>query len=85
MITSAFSSVADILAPGGYAVQLVGFNDAEHQLPAYLECLRKAGLEECEVVGGRLDRRVAHRRWYTRRFDDVDTSTEYMLVHRRPR
>jgi len=85
MITSAFSSVSEMLAPGGYAVQLVGFSDAEHQLPAYLECLRKAGLEECEVVGGRLDRQVAHRRWYTRRFDDVDTATEYMLVHRRAR
>jgi hypothetical protein len=84
MITSAFSSAADLVAPGGHVVQLVGFNDIEHQLPLYLECMRKAGLEECEVVGGPLDRRVANRRWFAKRLDNPDTATEYMLIHRRP-
>jgi len=85
MITSAFSSVAELLAPGGHAVQLVGFSDAEHQLPAYLDCMRRAGLQECEVVGGRLDRRVVNRRWYAKlQGDTIDTAMEYMLIHRRP-
>jgi DNA methylase len=84
MITSAFSSVADLVAPGGHVVQLVGFNDIELQLPLYMECMRKAGLEECEVVGAPLDRRVANRRWFAKRLENPDTATEYMLIHRRP-
>ena len=84
MITSAFSSVAELLAPGGYAVQLVGFSDADQQRPAYLECMRKAGLQECEIVGGRLDRRVVNRRGYAKlQGDAIDTATEYMLINRR--
>jgi hypothetical protein len=84
MITSAFSSVADLLAPGGYAIQLVGFSDAGSQLPVYLSCMQQAGLEECHVTGGRLDRKVANRRWYAKlQGDSLDTATEYMLIHRR--
>jgi hypothetical protein len=83
MITCAFRSVARILAPDGYVVQLVGFSDTSTQLPVYLRCMRAAGLEECEIQGGRLGRPVPNRKWYARLKGAVDASTELLLIHRR--
>jgi hypothetical protein len=83
MITKAFRSVARLLAPDGNVVQLVGFSNAAEQLPAYLECMRRAGLEECD--GARLERRVPNRKWYAKLKGVVDASTEVMLIHRRAR
>ena len=53
MITGAFRSVARVLEPEGYVVQLVGFSDATTQLPVYLACMRAAGFESCEMQGAR--------------------------------
>lgn len=83
MITSAFQSVANVLAPGAYVVQLVGFSNASSQLPLYLECMRTAGLEECEFTGRRLGRYVPNRKWYAKLQGSVDASTELLLIHRR--
>jgi DNA methylase len=83
MIIGAFRSVARILAPSGYVVQLVGFSDASKHLPLYLRCMRAAGLEECEIHGDRLARRVPNRKWYAKLKGDVDASTELLLIHRR--
>jgi len=82
MITDAFRSIAQVLAPGGYVVQLVGFSDASMQLPVYLQCMRNAGLEECEIHGARLGRRVPNRKWYAELKGAVDASTELLLIHR---
>jgi hypothetical protein len=83
MIVGAFRSVVRVMAHDGYVVQLVGFSDASRQLPAYLKCMRAAGLEECNVGGGRLGRRVPNRKWYAKLKGDVDASTEVLLIHRR--
>jgi hypothetical protein len=83
MIVSAFRSVARVLAPEGYVVQLVGFSDAGRQLPVYLKCLSAAGLEECQVNGGRLGRRVPNRKWYAKLKGASDASAEVLLIHRR--
>ena len=82
MIIGAFRSVAHVLAPDGYVVQLVGFSDASKQLPIYLKCMRAVGFEECEIQGTRLDRRVPNRKWYAKLKGAVDTSTELLLIHR---
>jgi hypothetical protein len=83
MIVGAFRSVARVLAPDGYVIQLVGFSDASEQLPLYLACMRAAGFEECEVKDGPLGRRVPNRKWYAKLKGSVDASTELLLIHRR--
>ena len=83
MIEGAFSSIARVLAPGGYVVQLVGFSDASKQLPVYLQCMRAAGFEEYEIQGTRPGRRVPNRKWYAELKGAVDASTELLLIHRR--
>jgi len=83
MILGAFRSIAHVLAPDGYVVQLVGFSDASKQLPAYLNCMRAAGLEEYEIQGTRLGRRVPNRKWYAKLKGPGDASTELLLIHRR--
>jgi hypothetical protein len=82
MITSAFRSVARVLDPEGYVVQLIGFSDATTQLPIYLACMRAAGLESCEMQGDSLVRRVPNRKWYAKLQGSVDASTEFLLIHR---
>jgi hypothetical protein len=82
MIKGAFRSIAQVLAPGGHVVQLVGFSDASKQLPVYLQCMRAAGFEECEIHGARMGRRVPNRKWYAELKGAVDASTELLLIHR---
>ena len=82
MITDAFSSVARVVADDAHVVQLVGFQQAETQLPEYLSCMNAAGFEE---VADRLPRRVPHRKWYAKLKGNVDAATEYLLIHRRRR
>ncbi len=85
MIEGAFDSVSRILHPDGRVVQIVGFNDVQSQLPAYLRAMERAGFREVrysKLGGKRLKRRVANRKWYTKINGDGDASTEYLLVHR---
>lgn len=83
MIIGAFRSIARVMAPDGYVIQLVGFSDASKHLPVYLNCMRTAGLEEYEIQGARLGRRVPNRKWYAKLKGPVDASTELLLIHRR--
>ena len=71
--------------PDGRVVQIVGFSDIKSQLPAYLEAMERAGFRDTcssELGGEPLQRRVANRRWYANLKGDIDSSTEFLLVHR---
>jgi hypothetical protein len=83
MIESAFRSVRQVIDPQGLVVQLVGFSDAETQLPRYLAAMAAAGFDEVNVAKDeRLDRRVPNRKWYAKLQGAVDAATELLLVHR---
>jgi DNA methylase len=83
MIEAAFRSVRSIIDPRGLVVQLVGFSNAETQLPRYLGSMYAAGFEEVDVGGeDRLDRRVPNRKWYAKLKGAVDASSELLLFHR---
>jgi hypothetical protein len=84
MIKGTFTSIRRIIDPEGLVVQLVGFSDAESELPTYLATMEQAGFRECTLPwdGGRLDRRVPNRKWYAKLKGDVDASSELLLVHR---
>lgn len=84
-ITHAFTSIRRIMHPDGRVVQIVGFSDIKSQLPAYLEAMEHAGFRDTrssELGGAPLQRRVANRRWYANLKGDIDSSTEFLLVHR---
>lgn len=85
MITSAFASVRALMSPRGIVVQLVGFADAETQLPQYLHAMQEAGFDEWGPFGAsvpRLKRRVPNRKWYARLQGAGDASSELLLFHR---
>jgi hypothetical protein len=83
MIENAFRSVRNVIHPDGLVVQLIGFSDAETQLPRYLASMDAAGFDEVGVSGReRLDRRVPNRKWYAKLQGALDASTEILLFHR---
>ncbi len=85
MIADAFTSVARIMHQEGLVVQIVGFSDAAQQFPLYLRAMEMAGFREVHAGGlqeGRLERRVANRKWYAKLQGDIDAATEFLLVHR---
>lgn len=83
MVEAAFRSVRVLIDPQGLVVQLVGFSDAETQLPRYLTAMAAAGFEEVDASGDeRLDRRVPNRKWYAKLKGSVDASTELLMFHR---
>jgi hypothetical protein len=83
MIEAAFRSVRQLIDPKGRVVQLVGFSDAETQLPRYLAAMEAAGFAEVSLASAeRLDRRVPNRKWYAKLQGAVDAATELVLVHR---
>ena len=45
MIIRAFTSIGQVMHPGGRVVQIVGFSDTKSQLPAYLSAMEQAGLQ----------------------------------------
>ena len=86
MITDAFTSIARFAHPNAHFVQLIGFSDAQTQLPEYIRRMRAAGLREVHReyrLSRRLQRQVPNRKWYAEMRGQVDTSTEYLLIHRR--
>jgi hypothetical protein len=82
MITSAFQSVRKALHPEGVVVQLVGFSDANVQLPRYLEAMNTAGFDEWKPIAERLRRYVPNRKWYAKLRGPLDASSELLLFHR---
>ena len=85
MIVHAFTSIRESMHSDGHVVQVIGFADAVSQLPMYLDCLERAGLRDVstEVVGhGTLRRDVVNRKWYAHMRGAIDSSKEYLLIHR---
>ena len=83
MITAAFTSVRSVLHPRGLVVQLVGFANAEEQLPLYLSSMEDAGFAEVlPSMDDRLRRSVPNRKWYARLQGASDASSEVLLFHR---
>lgn len=88
-IHDSFKAVSQRLSAHSTVIQLVSFANTEAALPRYLEALRSASLELCDVyvsaVGGLSWRRVPSRRWYTRvgATADSDAAHEVLLVHRK--
>jgi hypothetical protein len=91
-LQAAFADIATMIGPTTYVVQMVGFNDVETHLPAYLAAMENAGLEEIQFQDlansddGRLWRSVPSRRWWvvsnTRKLTAPQTAQEAVLVHR---
>lgn len=83
-----FRSIARIAQRDTLIVQMVAFSDASWQLPAYLETMRAAGLNEFKMSNvsdsrdGRLWRTVPNRKWYADRRGVIGSSKEVVLFHR---
>jgi len=83
-----FASVASIITPRSYVVQLIAFSDPDVQLPAYQSILQDVGLEEVETVLSDprrkpIFRTVPNRKWYTNLKGDLGSCSEFVLVHRK--
>jgi len=81
----AFKAVKSIMNKETILVQLIGFANAEKQLPLYLETLAKVGLKEMKLnsetgVKSLLARDVPNRKWYT---DSKLPGKEYLLLHKK--
>jgi len=91
-LEEAWDDVAQLADDGTWIVQIVGFNDAEDQLPRYLDAMSGVGLQEVllpEVAtadDGRLWRDVPSRRWWVRAGERAGTAPhtarEVVLIHR---
>lgn len=84
------AAIAQSVQPGGYVVQMVGFKDADHQLPLFLRTMSAAGLSEKKYrtiatgSDGRLWRSVPGQRWYSAVRDaPTPASREVVLIHQR--
>ena len=87
-LKASFTSIAALLDRDSTVVQLVGFSNPGKQLPAYLEIMRKVGLEEFETKDltkddKRIWRTVPNRKWYVELNGDLPTSKEVLLIHRK--
>lgn len=90
-LEAAFHDIARFAGPSTVVMQVVGFNDPDHQLPRYLQVMARAGFTELTSPllatrsDGRLWREVPGRRWWTaaRTKRDVapHTAREVVLFH----
>ncbi|MCW5875685.1 MAG: hypothetical protein KIS85_02270 [Anaerolineales bacterium] len=83
LITDCFVSVAKVVDKAALVVQLVGFSNAEAQLPRYLKSMELAGYGEVFPLtthGKRLWRNVPNRKWYSAG-RNWDSSREVLLFH----
>jgi len=83
-----FGAIAKLGDTNTKFVQLVAFPDADVQLPLYLKTLREAGLSQCDVLergatAASISRDVPNRRWYALVTNQTNSSTEFMLIHKR--
>lgn len=79
-----FESIKSIMDSNTIIVQLIGFANADVQLPRYLKLLKDIGLKEVKL--GRninqdyfISRNVPNRKWYT---DTKLPGKEYLLIHK---
>ena len=89
MYSNGLRSLATVLDPGAFMVQMIGFKDPSHQLPQVLRSIRHAGFQEVRFKSlatasdGRLWRTVPSQRWYNAvREGPTPGSKEVVLVHR---
>jgi hypothetical protein len=88
-IRDSFASVRQVIEPSALVIQMVAFSEPEWQLPRFLEAMDLAGFQEVmpQLLGisteGRLWRDVPGRRWFALIQDNLSTSTEHVLFHRR--
>lgn len=90
---AAMQDVVSFADEGTWIVQMVGFNDINHQLPRYMEEMSSLGLKEIKMPelatgqDGRLWRAVPSRRWWVvakgRRNTARQTAREVVLLHRK--
>lgn len=82
-----FASVARVADRSTVFVQMVAFNDASWQLPAYLDAMSEAGLAEIRIPAlataddGRLWRVVPNRKWYATKRGHHGAAREVVLLH----
>lgn len=82
MIRDVFSSLRSVISPDATVAQLVGFADAETQLPMYLQAMAEAGYaEELSSHRQRVWRHVPNRKWHARLQGYLDASSEVFLLH----
>ena len=81
----AFRAIKSIMNNKTILVQLIGFANAEKQLPLYLDTLTKVGLQEIKLkhksdIRSLLARDVPNRKWYT---NSTIPGKEYLLFHKK--
>jgi DNA modification methylase len=79
---STLKAIRAAMRDGGHMVQMVAFNNAQEQLPRYLENMKQAGFAELPVSEGRIWRQVPQRKWHATLIGKTDSSSEVVLVHR---
>jgi len=84
-----FTSIHSAIHDDGIVVQLVGFSDHKKYLSKYLEMMSAAGYEEVPIITDKLNRikriwrNVPNRKWYNTTKNEVSSSKEVLLVHRK--
>jgi len=84
-----FTSIHTAIHDDGIVVQLVGFSDHKKYLSKYLEMMNAAGYEEVPIITDKLNRikriwrNVPNRKWYNTTKNEVSSSKEVLLVHRK--
>lgn len=81
-LLQAFRGIRKTVCSKAYIVQLVGFSDAERQLPMYLSTMRRAGFTEHRDDLPTIWRDVPNRKWYTSIRQQTRTTAEALLIHR---
>lgn len=84
-----FKSIHPKIDDEAIIVQLVGFSDHKRYLPKYLDMMDSAGYKEvdlmCDIIGRvkRIWRDVPNRKWYVKAKNDISSSKEVLLIHRK--
>ena len=87
-LTECFTAVRKVVKSNTPIVQLVAFPDPDIDLPLYLAALERSGLEQCELAHVKdkrtiNERSVPNRKWYARLENQSQSSTEFLLIHRK--
>jgi len=84
-----FTSIHSAIHDDGIVVQLVGFSDHKIFLKKYLEMMNAAGYEEIPIIIDKLNRikriwrNVPNRKWYNNTKNELSSSKEVLLIHRK--
>jgi len=79
---STLKAIRAVMRHGAYMVQMVAFNNAESQLPRYLQNMEQAGFAEVPSGDSRIWRQVPQRKWHATFIGKTDSASEVVLVHR---